>query len=209
MITAGTGTRAGIGRPAAGKTGTSQNWRDAWFVGFTPDLLTAVWVGNDDNRPMAKVTGGELPAEIWRRFMTIAEAGKPPADFAWLADETEPPVTDQGATQTAALDAGAYQDDPPTMDDAGQARATNERSVDTADDAAPWRPGSFDYRDPPPVSYRDAPPAVEPPPPRRPGRPDLYEDPRSDPPDYGDRRSQGEYPPEPPPRPDDDRRYRY
>ena len=75
VITEGTGTAAAIGRPAAGKTGTSQHWRDAWFVGFTPDLLAAVWVGNDDGRPMNKVTGGEIPAAIWKDFMTDAESG--------------------------------------------------------------------------------------------------------------------------------------
>jgi penicillin-binding protein 1A len=97
VITSGTGTGANIGRPAAGKTGTSQDWRDAWFVGFTPDILTAVWVGNDGGAPMAKVTGGELPTEIWKRFMTVAEKNLPPRDFPWLVGEPAgtpaPPVT--------------------------------------------------------------------------------------------------------------------
>ena len=89
VITAGTGAGAAIGRPAAGKTGTSQNWRDAWFVGFTPDLLAAVWVGNDDGRPMNKVTGGEVPASIWKRFMTVAEADKSVEGFTWLQPEPD------------------------------------------------------------------------------------------------------------------------
>ena len=54
----GTGTAAKIGRPAAGKTGTSQDFRDAWFVGFTAQLVTGIWFGNDDNKAMDKVTGG-------------------------------------------------------------------------------------------------------------------------------------------------------
>ncbi len=83
VILRGTGTRAGFGRPAAGKTGTSQDWRDAWFVGFTPDWVCGVWVGNDDDRPMNKVTGGDLPAEIWRRFMLVAHQNLPPRDFPW------------------------------------------------------------------------------------------------------------------------------
>ena len=94
VITSGTGTGANIGRPAAGKTGTSQDWRDAWFVGFTPDILTAVWVGNDDGAPMAKVTGGELPAAIWKQFMTVAE--KDPA-------AARLPVAGAGAEHTARL----------------------------------------------------------------------------------------------------------
>jgi penicillin-binding protein 1A len=65
----GTGHAADIGRPAAGKTGTSDDHRDAWFIGFTPEVITGVWVGNDDNTPMPKMTGGSLPAIIWRNYM--------------------------------------------------------------------------------------------------------------------------------------------
>jgi penicillin-binding protein 1A len=75
-IAEGTGRRARINRPAAGKTGTSQEWRDAWFIGYTADLVTGIWVGNDDGRPMKKVTGGGLPARIWREFMLDAHRGK-------------------------------------------------------------------------------------------------------------------------------------
>ncbi len=77
---AGTGRAAAFGRPAAGKTGTSQDYRDAWFVGFTADLVVGVWVGNDDARPMNGVTGGGLPARIWRDFMegTYAVKGATP-----------------------------------------------------------------------------------------------------------------------------------
>ena len=69
-VTQGTGQRAQIKNlDIAGKTGTSQNWRDAWFVGYTGALVVGVWVGNDDNRAMARVSGGGLPAQIWRDFM--------------------------------------------------------------------------------------------------------------------------------------------
>lgn len=78
VITRGTGRAAGIGRPAAGKTGTTQEYRDAWFVGYTPDIATAVWVGYPDSQKEMKsvhgrvVTGGSFPAQIWASFMKTA-----------------------------------------------------------------------------------------------------------------------------------------
>ncbi len=65
----GTGKGARIGRSSAGKTGTTSNYKDAWFVGYTPHLVTGVWIGNDDATPTNKVTGGGLPARIWRSYM--------------------------------------------------------------------------------------------------------------------------------------------
>ncbi|MCR9072296.1 MAG: PBP1A family penicillin-binding protein [Alphaproteobacteria bacterium] len=76
-IARGTGRKAALDRPVAGKTGTSQNHRDAWFAGYTADLVAVVWVGNDDGTPMQKVTGGGLPAEIFRIFMEAAHQGLP------------------------------------------------------------------------------------------------------------------------------------
>ena len=64
------------GWPAAGKTGTSQDFRDAWFVGYTAHLVTGVWLGNDDDSPTQHVTGGSLPVEIWSRFMTRRASGR-------------------------------------------------------------------------------------------------------------------------------------
>jgi penicillin-binding protein 1A len=76
----GTARKAELpGWQAAGKTGTSQDWRDAWFVGYTSYLVAAVWLGNDDNSPTKKVSGGNLPVEIWSRFMKEAHAGVPVA----------------------------------------------------------------------------------------------------------------------------------
>ncbi|WP_431323230.1 PBP1A family penicillin-binding protein [Rhizobium sp. YTU87027] len=72
VVERGTGRAADPGTFAAGKTGTSQNNRDAWFVGFTEPLVAGVWVGNDDDTPMNGVTGGALPARIWRDFMQEA-----------------------------------------------------------------------------------------------------------------------------------------
>ncbi|MHA7873323.1 MAG: transglycosylase domain-containing protein, partial [Hyphococcus sp.] len=78
VIHAGTGRRASLGlRQAAGKTGTTNDWRDAWFVGYTGQLIAGVWVGNDDYTPMDQVTGGTIPAAIWRDFMVSAHQGLP------------------------------------------------------------------------------------------------------------------------------------
>src|SRR5262245_14679113 len=79
VVSGGTGRRAALGdQAAAGKTGTSQDFRDAWFVGYTGHLIGGVWVGNDDARPMRKVTGGSLPARLWHDVMLIAHEGLPP-----------------------------------------------------------------------------------------------------------------------------------
>ena len=86
VITGGTARRAAIGRPAAGKTGTTQDYRDAWFVGYTPDLVCSVWMGYTPERPMRsvhgrRVFGGTFPAEIWQKFMSKAHADLPKSDF--------------------------------------------------------------------------------------------------------------------------------
>jgi membrane peptidoglycan carboxypeptidase len=78
VVSEGTGRRAALpGWPAAGKTGTSQESRDAWFVGFTADYVTGVWMGYDDNTPLTGVTGGGLPAEIWKEVMMRVQDGLP------------------------------------------------------------------------------------------------------------------------------------
>ncbi|MBN8970879.1 MAG: penicillin-binding protein 1A [Rhizobiales bacterium] len=79
-LVSGTARKAEIpGWPAAGKTGTSQDFRDAWFIGYTANLVTGVWLGNDDNSPTKKATGGGLPVEVWTRFMRAAHQGVPVA----------------------------------------------------------------------------------------------------------------------------------
>jgi penicillin-binding protein 1A len=84
-LVSGTARKADLpGWPAAGKTGTTQDHRDAWFVGYTGHLVAGVWVGNDDGEEMKKVTGSGLPAEIWNRFMRESHAGVPMAGLPGL-----------------------------------------------------------------------------------------------------------------------------
>lgn len=78
VVSWGTGKAAQLDRRAAGKTGTSQDFRDAWFIGYTGELVTGVWFGNDSGAPMKKVTGGTLPARLWQRVMTRALEGVTP-----------------------------------------------------------------------------------------------------------------------------------
>ncbi|MBX3479916.1 MAG: PBP1A family penicillin-binding protein [Caulobacter sp.] len=107
VVTHGTGTRAAFGRPAAGKTGTSQNYRDAWFIGFTPDIVTGVWVGNDNDTPMERVAGGGMPTTIWRQYMVAAHKGLPVRDFDWQVPDPEPetePDPRNGFYEGVALD---------------------------------------------------------------------------------------------------------
>jgi len=79
-IEVGTGRQAALPpHPAAGKTGTGQDYRDAWFIGYTAHYTTGVWLGNDDFSPMKRITGGSVPAEIWRKLMEAAHRNKPPA----------------------------------------------------------------------------------------------------------------------------------
>ncbi|WP_456153854.1 transglycosylase domain-containing protein [Nodularia harveyana] len=82
VVTSGTGKAADIGRPSAGKTGTTSSERDIWYVGTVPQLTTAVWVGRDDNRPLSRgATGGGMVAPIWKDFMQQALKGVPAENF--------------------------------------------------------------------------------------------------------------------------------
>jgi penicillin-binding protein 1A len=103
----GTARKAELpGWPAAGKTGTSQDFRDALFVGYTAHLVTGVWLGNDDNSPTKKATGGGLPVEIWSRFMRQAHAGVPVAGLSGTRGPGQ-------ATQSVAAPVAANAPRPP------------------------------------------------------------------------------------------------
>lgn len=123
VVDAGTGTRARMdGRGVGGKTGTGNDYRDAWFVGFTPGIVTGVWVGNDNFTETARVTGGSLPADIWARFMPVAVRNMParqlempgPDDYGTGAPNPEAPtITAVGAPIGATVGVT-----PPPPDDA-------------------------------------------------------------------------------------------
>ena len=83
VILSGTGTAANIGKPAAGKTGTTDDYKDAYFVGYTPDIVTGVWIGDDNNKKMSGLTGGTVPARIWKDIMTVATRDMGDHDFSY------------------------------------------------------------------------------------------------------------------------------
>ena len=100
-VKSGTGRKAQVkNRFVAGKTGTSQNYRDSWFIGYTADFVAGIWLGNDDNSPTKRVTGGLLPADTWRRFVTAASANR-------LVNP--PPVPDTRADSSKGA-TGGFQD---------------------------------------------------------------------------------------------------
>jgi penicillin-binding protein 1A len=103
VISSGSGKAARLDRPAAGKTGTTQDYRDAWFVGFTADYVAGVWMGNDDYRvEMRKVTGGGLPAQLWKQVMTAAHKGIPSHALPSSLPEPRPDESPSAAEEFAA-----------------------------------------------------------------------------------------------------------
>src|SRR5207244_9905193 len=124
-IVSGTARKADIpGWTAAGKTGTSQDFRDAWFIGYTNNLVTGVWFGNDDNSPTRKATGGGLPVEVWTRFMRAAHQGVPVAalrgsqagglfsNFVQAASQVSAPSASAAATPSPQAVNGAAKPAP-------------------------------------------------------------------------------------------------
>jgi penicillin-binding protein 1A len=116
----GTARKAELpGWQAAGKTGTSQDFRDAWFIGYTGHLVAGVWLGNDDNSPTKKMTGGGLPVDIWSRFMKAAHTGIPALDLPGVAGRATPfsPLPPPPmASRQAPADPGPRAPEPMTLD---------------------------------------------------------------------------------------------
>ena len=127
----GTARKADLpGWDAAGKTGTTQDFRDAWFVGFTGHLVTGVWFGNDDNSPTKKVTGSNLPVESWSRFMKVAHQGVPPLTLIGSRYR----ITPVEGVPSDAAPAGPLAAIP------GQARPRPPRNVAGVQDDRAWEP---------------------------------------------------------------------
>ncbi|WP_431855689.1 transglycosylase domain-containing protein [Azospirillum sp.] len=114
VVEYGTGKSARLDRPVAGKTGTTQDYHDAWFMGFTADLVAGVWLGNDNNAEMKRVTGGSLPAKLWHAFMADAHAGLPPRPLPGMDGVAGPAYV-----ATAPLTAGEPAHGKPTPSGGG------------------------------------------------------------------------------------------
>ncbi|HTO39506.1 MAG TPA: PBP1A family penicillin-binding protein [Rhizomicrobium sp.] len=149
VVTGGTGTRARLpDHEAAGKTGTTQDYRDAWFVGFTTDYATGVWVGNDDTKPMRNVTGGTLPAAIWKEVMVFAEKGMP----AKALEKSEPPVIeDEWDSAYAGSDSAPGYQGGAAVDEERSAPPRRERRGRSFLD---WLFGPSEDEPPPPPQQR-------------------------------------------------------
>ena len=129
VLVSGTGGGMGIGRPAAGKTGTTDTYIDAWFVGYTPDLSTAVWVGDDNNKPMQRMYGSGAPLSIWHEFMINALASTPRTGFSnpGVAVPAEPEIKQE-------------EEDKDKEKDAKDAKVDDKKDNKASQNAAPKAP---------------------------------------------------------------------
>jgi penicillin-binding protein 1A len=173
VLQRGTGAGANIGRPAAGKTGTTSDYHDAWFIGYTPDLVTAVWMGNDNNEDLDGITGGTIPATIWREFMSAAVAKIPWRDF---------PRPSGIVTATISSKDGLLAKDPKDKDARTELfiSGTQPNKISTYDPKKEKKPGEKDLPDsksdptktgeklPPPPPRGDTAVPIPPPPPDKP-----------------------------------------
>ena len=131
VLVSGPGGGMGIGRPAAGKTGTTDTYIDAWFVGYTPDLSTAVWVGDDNNKPMQRMYGSGAPLSIWHEFMINALASTPRTGFSnpGVAVPAEPEIKQEEEDKDKEKDAKDAKVDDKKDDKASQNAAPKAPAV--------------------------------------------------------------------------------
>ena len=158
VITSGTGRRAEIGRPAAGKTGTTDNYSDAWFVGYTPQMSAAVWMGHPKEVvPMPGVTGGSYPAQMWAQFMRAVHAGEPELDFVapdLTKFATRGFIDENGRRVTSRRTTGAVRPSTPSV--------TTSTTAAVAPTTAPVAPPTT--LPPPPTTEAPPPPTTATPP---------------------------------------------
>jgi penicillin-binding protein 1A len=135
VVTAGTARRADLGyTPVAGKTGTTQSYRDAWFVGYSAKYVTGVWFGNDDYSPTNRATGGSIPALTWKAFMLRADRAKAPVSLAGLpATESHAAFLEQNRNSLDNIGGAEVQVAAVTTDD--DEAAASETDAGTQDDA--------------------------------------------------------------------------
>jgi penicillin-binding protein 1A len=132
VVTSGTATAADIGRPMAGKTGTTNDYRDAWFIGYTPSLTTSVWVGNRDNSVMDGISGGSLPAEIFSDYMSQLLEGTDAEQFPEGDTSDLRPLTGLEAPEPDEPE----DTDPPAAEPDDDATEDDEDEDENEDDAA-------------------------------------------------------------------------
>ncbi|HEY0414444.1 MAG TPA: transglycosylase domain-containing protein [Allosphingosinicella sp.] len=158
VVQQGTGRGAALAVPVYGKTGTSQDYRDALFIGFTQDLVVGVWVGNDDNSSLGQVAGGGVPARIFRDF-TAAALGTSPAQIA--APPMEPPVVQEG-NAALAIPIGDSGYEVGVQVDNGSVTLSAQPSPDGRDGPPPDDPPTLDGPPAPPAPRDRPPPGDEP-----------------------------------------------
>ena len=162
VVTSGTGRSAAIaGRDIAGKTGTTSDYKDAWFVGYTGGFVTAVWVGKDDNSAMRGVTGGAAPAAIWKSFMeaalprlnVMAIPNGPPMPEGWQATN---PVQDLISSV-----GDLFADEPPVSDEPAPPVETPARPAPAQPVVRPTAPQPTQRREEPPAQRPEPTPPPE------------------------------------------------
>lgn len=141
VIKIGTGKAANIGRPAAGKTGTTDSYKDAWFIGFTPDVVTGVWVGNDNNTSNAGLTGGTIPATIWGQYMRTVEENNPVMGFLYpeiiINDENKVQSTVINSNQTVERGNKPFSNNKKVPSETPEEPYSGTSPVNTNTDSAP------------------------------------------------------------------------